>query len=351
MTSLTLGLDTFGDVTLDEDGSTTPAHQVLRDVVEQGVLADRCGVDHFVVGEHHRDDYAISAPAVVLAAIAARTERITLGSGVTVLSTDDPVRVYERFATLDGISGGRAEIQVGRGSFTESFELFGHDMADYVVLFDDKLDLLSRLRREEAISWTGRTRAALAGARIFPTTARGSLPVWVGVGGTTESVVRTARYGLPMMLAIIGGPPERFASFVDLFHASVAEAGTGPAGGRHPVGVHSPGFVAETDQAARDLLYPYLKANRDRVGQERGWGEMTRDQFEAEADAGSIYVGSPETVARRIVATVRALGIDRFDLKYANGPQPHADLMRAIELYGTVVIPRVRELLAEDPGT
>lgn len=347
MTPLTLGLDTFGDLTLDADGSITPAHQVLRDVVEQAVLADRCGVDHFVVGEHHRDDYAISAPAVVLAAIAARTERITLGSGVTVLSTDDPVRVYERFATLDGLSGGRAELQVGRGSFIESFDLFGHDLSDYVVLFDDKLDLLTRLRREEAVSWTGRTRSALTDARVFPTTARGALPVWVGVGGTTESVVRTARYGLPMMLAIIGGPPERFTSFVDLFHTSVAEAGTGPDGGRHPVGVHSPGFVAETDQEARDLLFPHLKANRDRVGRERGWGEMTREQFEAEADTGSLYVGSPETVARKIVATVRALGIDRFDLKYANGPQPHAELMRAIELYGTVVVPRVHELLAE----
>ena len=242
MTPLTLGLDTFGDVSLDPDGATTPVHQVLRDVVEQGALADRCGVDHFVVGEHHRDDYAISAPAVVLAAIAARTERITLGSGVTVLSTDDPVRVYERFATLDGLSSGRAEIQVGRGSFTESFELFGHDLSDYVVLFDDKLDLLSRLRREEAISWTGRTRSALSDAAVFPTTARGSLPVWVGVGGTTESVVRTARYGLPMMLAIIAGPPHRFTSLVDLFHASVAEAGTGPADGRLPGRRALPGF-------------------------------------------------------------------------------------------------------------
>lgn len=350
MTPLTLGLDTYGDVTVDPDGVATPVHQVLRDIVEQGTLADRCGVDHFVVGEHHRDDYAISAPSVVLAAVAARTERITLGSGVTVLSTDDPVRVYERFATLDGLSGGRAEIQVGRGSTSESFELFGHDLSDYVVLFDDKLDLLCRLRREEVLSWTGRTRAALIDARVFPTTARGSLPVWVGVGGSTESVVRTARYGLPMMLAIVGGPPQRFTSFVDLFHTSVAEAGTGPAIGRHPVGVHSPGFVAETDQEARDRLYPYLKLSRDRAGRERGWGEMTREQFEAEADTGSLYVGSPETVARKIATTVRALGIDRFDLRYANGPQPHADLVRAIELYGTAVVPRVRELLAEEPA-
>jgi probable LLM family oxidoreductase len=321
-------------------------HQVLRDIVEQGVLADQVGVDHFVVGEHHRDDYAISAPAVVLAAIATRTERITLASGVTVLSSDDPVRVYERFATLDGISGGRAEIQVGRGSFTESFDLFGNDLADYVVLFDDKLDLLAKLRSELPVTWTGRTRPPLTAAEVHPRTQRGTLPVWVGVGGTIESVVRTARYGLPLMLAVVGGPASRFASFVELFHDSVAQAGTAPDGNRLPVGVHSPGFVADTDEEARDLLYGHFKANRDRIGRERGWGEVSRDHFDAEVDAGSLYVGSPETVAQKIAATVRTLGVDRFDLKYANGPQPHADLMHAIELYGTVVVPRVRELLA-----
>ena len=346
MIPLTLGLGTFGDVTVDAEGDPVPMHQVLRDIVEQGVLADRVGVDHFVLGEHHRDDYAVSAPAVVLAAIATRTERITLASGVTVLSSDDPVRVYERFATLDGISGGRAEIQVGRGSFTESFDLFGNDLADYVVLFDDKLDLLARLRSERPVTWTGRTRAPLTDAEVHPRTQRGTLPVWVGVGGTIESVVRTARYGLPLMLAVIGGPAARFASFVELFHESVAQAGTAPDGGRLPVGVHSPGFVADTDEEARDLLFRHFKANRDRIGRERGWGEITRDHFDAEVDSGSLYVGSPETVAQKIAATARALGVDRFDLKYANGPQPHADLMHAIELYGTVVVPRVRELLA-----
>ncbi len=348
MTTLTFGLGTFGDVTVDAQGDTVPMHRVLRAVVEQGALADRVGVDHFVLGEHHRDDYAISAPDVVLAAIAARTERIRLASGVTVLSTDDPVRVYERFATLDALSAGRAELQVGRGSFTESFALFGFDLADYVVLFEEKLALLARLREERAVSWRGRTRAPLEDARAFPTTERGALPVWVGVGGSGESVVRTARYGLPMMLAIIGGPPQRFTSFVELFHTSVADLGTGPEDGRLPVGVHSPGFVAETDTEARDLLYPHFKANRDRIGAERGWGEMTREQFEAEADSGSLYVGSPETVAQRIAMTVRTLGVNRFDLKYANGPQPHAELMTAIELYGTAVVPRVRELLAAD---
>ncbi|MCV2396508.1 LLM class flavin-dependent oxidoreductase [Actinotalea sp. M2MS4P-6] len=345
--SPTFGLGTFGDVSTDPSGAPVPMHRVLRAVVEQGTLADRVGVDHFVLGEHHRDDYAISSPDVVLAAVAARTERITLASGVTVLSTDDPVRVYERFATLDALSAGRAEIQVGRGSFTESFDLFGYDLADYVVLFEDKLGLLAELRTERGVTWSGRTRPALHGEQAYPPTERGSLPVWVGVGGSGESVVRTARYGLPMMLAIIGGPPQRFSSFVELFHTSVAELGTAP-NGRLPVGVHSPGFVAESDAMARDLLFPHFKANRDRIGKERGWGEMTREQFETEADTGSLYVGSPETVAQRIAETVRTLGIDRFDLKYANGPQPHAELMGAIELYGTEVVPRVRELLGTE---
>ena len=346
MTHLTFGLGTFGDVFTDLHGTPAPMPHVLRAVVEQGVLADRVGLDHFVVGEHHRDDYAISAPDVLLAALGARTDRVTLASGVTVLSTDDPVRVYERFATLDALSAGRAEIQVGRGSFTESFDLFGFDLSDYVVLFEDKLALLAELRHEKPVTWNGRTRPALHAAQVYPTTERGSLPVWVGVGGSGESVVRTARYGLPMMLAIIGGPPERFTSFVELYRSTVAELGTA-SGVRPPVGVHSPGFVASPDALARDLLFPHFKANRDRIGRERGWGEVTREQFESEADSGSLYVGSPETVAQRIARTVRTLGIDRFDLKYANGPQPHADLMTCIELYGTQVVPRVRELLAE----
>lgn len=343
---LTFGLGTFGDVSHDAHGAPVPMHQVLRDVVEQGVLADQVGVDHFVAGEHHRDDYAISTPDVVLAAVAARTHRITLGSGVTVLSSDDPVRVYQRFATLDGISGGRAEIQVGRGSFLESFELFGSDVSDYVLLFDERLELLAQLRAEGPVTWHGRTRHALTGQRAYPTTEKGALPVWVGVGGSGESVVRTARYGLPMMLAVIGGPPGRFHTFVELFHDTVAQLGTSPTGGRLPVGVHSPGFVWDTDEEARERLFPAFAANRDRIGAERGWGEMTRSQFEAEADEGSLYVGSPETVARRIATTVRELGIDRFDLKYANGPQPHADLLHGIELYGTKVVPLVREMLA-----
>lgn len=335
---VTFGLDTFGDVTVDLTGRAVPAHQVIRDVVEQGVLADEVGIDHFSVGEHHRDDFAISAPEIVLAAIAARTERITLGSAVTVLSSDDPVRVYERFATIDAVSDGRAEITVGRGSFIESFPLFGFDLADYEVLFEEKLDLLVHLRSEEPVSWSGTTRAALTAQRVHPTTARGALPVWVGVGGSPESVIRAARHGLPLMLAIIGGAPARFRPFVDLFRRATAESPL-------PVGVHSPGFVAATDAEALDLLYPHFKANRDRIGRERGWPPVTRAEYEKEAAEGALFVGSPETVARRIAEAVSALGVERFDLKYANGTMPHEHLLRAVELYGTEVVPQVRELL------
>ena len=339
-TELTFGLDTFGDLTVDAAGSALTASRVLRQVVAEGVRADEVGIDHFSVGEHHRPDFAISAPEVVLAAIAARTGRITLGSAVTVLSSDDPVRVYERFATLDAISDGRAEVTVGRGSFIESFPLFGYDLDDYEVLFEEKLDLLVSLRSEGPLHWSGTTRLPLTGPRAYTTTERGSLPVWVAVGGTPASVVRAAEYQLPLMRAILGGPPARFRPFVDLFRSR--REGT-----KLPVGVHSPGFLAATDAQARELLYPHFKANRDRIGRERGWPPVSRADFEAEADAGALFVGSPETVATRIAAAVTDLGIERFDLKYANGSMPHEQLLTAIELYGTQVIPRVRTLLAE----
>ena len=343
-TSVTFGLDTFGDLTRAPDGTPVPAHQVLRDVVEQAVVADRVGIDHFSVGEHHRDDFAISAPEVVLAAIAARTQRITLGSAVTVLSSDDPVRVYERFATVDALSGGRAELTVGRGSFVESFPLFGFDLADYEVLFEEKLDLLVRLRSEGPVTWSGTTRGPLSDARVHPTTERGSLPVWVGVGGSPESVLRTARHGLPLMLAIIGGPPGRFRPYVELFGRAVREL-HGPDAVVPPIGVHSPGFVAGSDEEALDLLYPHFKANRDRIGAERGWPPVTRAEYEREARTGALFVGSPSTVAARIADAVRVLGVQRFDLKYSNGTMPHEQLVSSIELYGKEVVPRVRELL------
>ena len=337
-----LGLDTFGDVTVDLDGKPVPQAQVIRDVVEQGVLADQVGIDAFNLGEHHRPDFAVSSPEMVLAGIASRTSRIRLGSAVTVLSSDDPVRVYQRFATLDAIANGRAQITVGRGSFTESFPLFGFDLDDYGPLFEEKLDLLAQIRREGEVTWSGTMRAPLARQRIYPTTDAGTLPIWVGVGGSPDSVVRTARHGLPMILAIIGGDPMRFAPYVDLFQRATKELGSGDL----PIGVHSPGFIADTDDEARELLYPHFKTNRDNIGAERGWPPVTRMQYDAEIEHGSLYVGSPETVAQKIAATIRSLGVQRFDLKYSNGPMPHEHSMRCIELYGTQVIPRVRELLS-----
>ena len=340
---LELGLDTFGDGTLDEDGRPKSDAQVLRDVVEQGVLADQVGVDFLGLGEHHRDDFAISAPEVVLAAIAARTERIHLGTAVTVLSSDDPVRVFQRFATLDAISNGRAEVIVGRGSFTESFPLFGYALEDYEELFEEKLDLFAQLHYEQPVTWQGNTRAALQRQQVYPTTESGRLTTWVGVGGSPQSVVRAARHELPLMIAIIGGNSVRFRPFVDLYHRVLDESGSP----RLPVGVHSPGHLAPTDEEAKEQLYPHLKKMRDRIGAERGWSPMTPGEFEAmAAPGGSLYVGSPETVAAKIAATATALDLSRFDLKYSHGTLPQPAMMRSIELYGTEVIPRVRELLA-----
>lgn len=344
-TTLELGLDTFGDVTRDASGRQLSQAEVLRNLVDQAVLADRVGVDFIGVGEHHRRDFAVSAPEVVLAAIAARTEHIRLGSAVTVLSSDDPVRVYQRFATVDALSGGRAEVILGRGSFTESFPLFGYDLSQYQQLFEEKLELFAALRSEGPITWEGETRAALDRQRVYPTTESGAIPTWVGVGGSPESVVRAARYGLPLMLAIIGGTPARFAPFVDLYHEALESFGHGA----RPVGAHSPGHVAETDEQARDEMWPHYAAMMAAIGRERGWSPMTREQFDATAGPeGALFVGSPETVAAKIARTARTLGLSRFDLKYSHGTLPHESLMRSIELYGTEVIPRVRAELAAD---
>lgn len=340
---LELGLDTFGDVTVGLDGERLSYGQVLRNLVEEAVLADRVGVDFFGVGEHHRDDFAVSAPEVVLAAIASRTERIQLGTAVTVLSSDEPVRVFERFATLDAVSNGRAEIILGRGSFTESFPLFGYDLADYEQLFEEKIDLLAAILTEDAVTWEGRLRPPISNQQIYPKTDSGSIRTWVGVGGSPESVVRAARYGFPLVLAIIGGAAERFAPYVDLFHRALTQTGQPDL----PVAVHSPGFIAATDAEAADILWPHYRTMVDRIGRERGWPPSDRDKFEHEIAEGALHVGSPETVAQKIAATVRSLGIQRFDLKYSAGTVPHEHLMTAVELYGTVVIPRVRELLAE----
>lgn len=342
---LELGLDTFGDVSVDLNGNLVPYGQVIRNVVEQGVLADALGVDFFGVGEHHRDDFAVSAPEIVLAAIAARTERIQLGTAVTVLSSDDPVRVFEKFATLDAVSKGRAEIILGRGSFTESFPLYGFALTDYERLFEEKIDLLHELLQEGPVTWQGSTRPALTNQHVYPKTEGTGIRTWVGVGGSPESVVRAARYGFPLTLAIIGGAPARFAPYVDLFHRALKQLGQPDL----PVAVHSPGFIADTDQEAVDIFWPHQKVMFDRIGKERGWGPITRDSFEQEIATGASHTGSPETVARKIADTVRTLGIQRFELKYTAGTAPHEHLMHSIELYGTVVIPRVRELLAQDP--
>jgi probable LLM family oxidoreductase len=305
------------------------------------VLADSLGVDFIGVGEHHRRDFAVSAPEVVLAAIAGRTTRIRLGSAVTVLSSDDSVRVFQRFATLDAVSNGRAEVILGRGSFTESFPLFGYDLRRYEELFEDKLDLFAKLLAEKPVTWQGSTRPPLANQEVFPKTESGHLKAWIGVGGSPESVIRAARYGLPMMLAIIGGAPERFLPFVQLYARAVEELKT-PA---LPLGVHSPGHVAESDDRAREELWPHYKRLRDRIGAERGWPPATRKSFEDEIARGSLYVGAPETVARKIAATVKTLGLGRFDMKYSSGSLPHEAMMRSIELYGTKVMPLARELL------
>ena len=337
-----LGLDTFGDVTVGADGTALSQAEVIRNVVEEAVLADRLGLDFIGLGEHHRDDFAISAPDVVLAAIAARTDRIRLGSAVTVLSSDDPVRVYQRFATLDALSNGRAEVILGRGSFTESFPLFGYDLGDYEILFQEKLDLFAKLVDQGPVTWAGTTRGALTDQRVYPTTASGSLKTWIGVGGSPQSVIRAAEYGFPLMLAIIGGDPLRFAPFADLYRRALDDLGQPTL----PIGIHSPGYVAATDEQARDELWPHYRVMHARIGRERGWPPMTREQFDASAASnGALMVGSPDTVAAKIVRAVSGLGASRFDLKYSAGTLPHELMMQSIELYGTEVAPRVREQL------
>jgi len=341
MSELVLGLDTFGDVPVDDAGRPVTHAAAIRQVVDEAVLADELGVDVIALGEHHRPEYSISTPETVLAGIATRTERIRLASGVTVLSSDDPVRVFQRFATVDALSNGRAQAILGRGSFTESFPLFGYDLTDYDVLFEEKLDLFAKLLDEEPVTWSGTMRPALENAGVFPKTESGRLDTWVGVGGSPQSVVRTARYGLPLMLAIIGGSPDRFVPYIDLYRRATEQLGTT----EHPVGMHSPGFVADTDEEARELFYPAYKVIRDRIGKLRGWPPLRRAEFDAEVAHGSLYIGSPETVARKIANAVRTLGVGRFDLIYTAGAQSASARTRAVELFGTKVAPMVRDLV------
>ncbi|MEV4331025.1 LLM class flavin-dependent oxidoreductase [Streptomyces sp. NPDC049597] len=341
MSELVFGLDTFGDVPEDDSGRPVSYARAIRQVVDEAVLADGTGVDALALGEHHRPEYAISTPETVLAGIATRTDRIRLGSGVTVLSSDDPVRVFQRFATVDALANGRAEVILGRGSFTESFPLFGYDLADYDVLFEEKIELFAKLLEEKPVTWSGTKRAPLTDADVFPKTESG-LTTWVGVGGSPQSVVRTARYGFPLMIAVIGGSPERFAPYIDLYHRATGQFGTTA----HPVGMHSPGFVADTDEEAREAHWPRYKVMRDRIGALRGWPPVSRAEYEHEIERGSLYVGSPDTVARRIAGAVTALGVGRFDMIYGSGTLPVSARLRAVELYGTKVIPMVRDILA-----
>jgi probable LLM family oxidoreductase len=341
---ITFGIDSFGDLPRDDRGEIVSHAQAIRAVVEEAVLADEIGIDAITVGEHHRPDYAISSPDTVLAGIATVTKRIQLGSGVTVLSSDDPVRVFQRFATVDALSNGRAEVILGRGSFTESFPLFGYDLKDYELLFEEKIHLFHRLLDEKPVTWEGTTRAALHDADVYPKTESGRLNTWVGVGGSQQSVLRTAQYGFGLMLAIIGGPPDRFVPYIDLYRRAIEQLGTTAL----PVGMHSPGFVAATDEEAKELFYPGYRVIRDRIGAQRGWPPLQRKDFDAEVARGSLYVGSPETVATRIARTIRTLDVGRFDMIYsAAGTVSSSARLRAVELYGTQVIPRVRELLAE----
>jgi probable LLM family oxidoreductase len=340
---ITMGLDTFGDVTEDTEGNLLSKAQVVRNVIAEAVVADQHGVDVFGIGEHHRDDFAVSSPEMVLATIAGQTSRLRLGSAVTVLSSDDPVRVFERFSTLNAESNGRAEVILGRGSFTESFPLFGYDLSQYEVLFEEKLALFAELLKGGAVSWRGTTRSGLSDQRVYPELDM-PLAAWVGVGGSPESVARAARYQLPLTLAIIGGNPLRFKPLVDFYRQSLATAGAP----QLPVATHSPGYVAETDEEAMEEFWPHMKETRDRIGAERGWGPMTRESFDREAgEHGSLYIGAPETVARKIAHTVKALGVERFDMKYSDGRLPHEKLVRCIELYGSKVMPLVREILGE----
>jgi probable LLM family oxidoreductase len=341
------GLDTFMPVSAGPHGTSIAGDQVVRNTVEEGVLAEQVGIDSFNIGEHYRDDTMDSAAHVVLGALAGRTERIRLGTAVTVLSTQDPVRLYHNFATLDAVSGGRAQLIVGRGSAIESFPLFGYDLREYEEVFEEKLGLFVELLRGGPITWSGRYRPPLDGQVLTPPLPSGHLPTWVGVGGSPESVIRAARYGLPLMLAVIGGNPERFRPLVDLYRRALAQYGQPD---DLPVGVHVLGYVAASDEEAFETQYPYWLESFDRASQERGWRHPTRAQFDAEATQGAMFVGSPETVAQRTAQVMRALDLDRFDLHHAIGRVPFEERLQTIELLGREVFPRVRELLAAEPS-
>jgi probable LLM family oxidoreductase len=338
-----IGLTTFVETTPDVETGVVISHaQRLREVVDEIVLADEVGLDVFGVGEHHRKDYAASSPQIVLAAAAARTKQIRLTSAVTVLSSADPVRVFEEFSALDGISNGRAEIMAGRGSFIESFPLFGYDLQDYDDLFDEKLDLLLKLRQSEYVTWSGKFRPSIDNLGVYPRPVQNPLPVWIGSGGNSRSVARAGLYGLPLVLAIIGGRPRQFSSLVELFRRSAARAGHDVA--KLPVASHSHGFIADTNEEAVERFFLPTMTAMNVIGRERGWGHYDRKSYDAARSfEGALYVGDPDTVAEKIIDLRKHVGITRFMLHVPLGTMPHEYVMRTIELLGTKVAPRVRE--------
>ncbi|MGO4436506.1 LLM class flavin-dependent oxidoreductase [Rhizobium sp. RAF56] len=342
-----LGLYTFADVDPEPAGGKGPeAQRRLKNLIEEIELADQVGLDVFGLGEHHRPDYAASAPAVALAAAAVKTKNIRLSSAVTVLSSDDPVRVFQQFATLDLISNGRAEIMAGRGSFIESFPLFGYKLEDYDQLFEEKLDLLLAIRDGEQVTWSGETRAPIHGRGVYPRPLQQPLPIWIAVGGTPQSVARAGAFGLPLALAIIGGEPHRFAPLFNLYREAARRAGQDAAKLKTSINVH--GFIADTTSAAADAFYGPQAEVMNRIGRERGWGPTSRAQFDAaRGPKGALFVGDPELVAEKIVAHHKIFGNDRFLLQMAIGLMPHDQIMRGIELYGTKVAPLVRKALTE----
>jgi probable LLM family oxidoreductase len=342
-----LGLYTFADVDPNPAGGKgAEAARRVRDLVEEIELADQVGLDVFGLGEHHRPDYAASAPAMILAAAAVKTKNIRLTSAVTVLSSDDPVRVFQQFSTLDLLSNGRAEIMAGRGSFIESFPLFGYNLEDYDQLFEEKLDLLLAIRDGEHVNWSGAMRPPLNGQGVYPRALQEPLPVWIAVGGTPQSVARAGAFGLPVAIAIIGGEPRRFAPLLDLYREAARRADQDATRLRASINVH--GFIADTTQAAADQFYGPQSEVMNRIGRERGWGPTSRAQFDlSRGPNGALFLGDPETVAEKIVAHHRIFKNDRFLLQMAIGLMPHAQVMRGIELYGTKVAPLVRKALTE----
>lgn len=343
-----IGITTFLEATIDpETGKAYDHAKRLRNAVEEIVLADEVGLDVYAIGEHHRPDYAASAPAVILAAAAGLTKNIRLSSAVTVLSSDDPVRVYQQFATLDGISNGRAEIMAGRGSFIESFPLFGYSLQDYDRLFDEKLELLLKITESEKVTWRGGLRPAINNLGVYPRAVQQPLPVWIASGGNPESAIRAGTLGLPLALAIIGGMPERFAPIVSLYREAAAKAGHDP--DKLPIATHSHGFIADTTEEAADIFFPSTQAQMNVIGRERGWPPYTRANYdEARSLRGALFVGDPEYVAEKIILLHNNLQIDRFFLHINVGSLPHRDIMNTIELLGTKVAPIVRKALGQE---